>query len=1011
MGALWSGSSFPKDFHKKAISLYPQLLAFDCANLHSNKADGSVYKVNLYNAIPDRMQVNYGQRPMEKLDLFPIMFKLLGKFQNEQSFVQEVNALEAKVKRNFDNLFDRITKLEDSEISLRSEFRVELKRAVSMANLINHFMSDNFIQKNTVILKMSDFSKYLKHLVKYFKGPIMQSLEYLKGATTKSFRKNFDPLISPLITLSAFESMLCFTLFSGATNSYMNKMLWSNRSAEAFEPLRLLKSMLSKNRIMFTGSSWDDEMMLIRSSNQLLASIVEKYKIKEGASTFECHRLFIKVHNASTIQEKVDILWESYFNVLWKSAPEDFYQRQYSMEDLKMSHVRVSRNVIFPRDKLLTSTKAVDMIFNVEKLKYPAWRLPFLVVFNELTSKNQVLRKELIAGLIEFADRNIEYVHNCLATDRYFPNSTFRAYFKIQKPVEPSNPQNSETKIESDSPNLPTLEEHIKLREKRKERQTTCDSPSIMDPENIIESDYLVYVEKKRFAYRPTYNKVTGMFRFKKAELPKKRNRVEYTTQEKIDLFRGWNKLSKYEDVYSRIINCDSLCLGSGRSSGKPRTNKDLNDAMKRMILAEKVYTDDLGRRFILDEDIGMEDCIEDFEYNDPKKGKYEPHSTIRSCSRNPNSAKEKTFPEQSNESHFKSSFESPEEESNFVHLSASSTSINEDPGKSFKPSNERHAEFDTLTPLTVEKARAEYYKARRASQDKNHKIIEKPSSNEVEDQEELYSQRYNPERPSFIKEIKSDDDENSNDFESSCFVKNDYVESSQVEQRNVTRDVETKEVAQKYKVKSLAGLPAAKADEDSNQAIAFKKALSQTPKIKPKRLSIPKLSDNNPEKSVQIDNAVKLLKPAHKAPPTKEMDCDEFFGPINESKPLNIDCNINVGKIENSATNIEAKKGKQNNMSTDDPLFVKLKSIISNHYPGNEKTIINLLYKLPSRSTIMSDEADKKLTWSYLYYNSLSSSLRSKGISVWKKLYMQLIEEDMIELTGKTVTRLFENE
>jgi len=863
LGALWKGSSFPKDFHKGSIALYPQLLAYDCANLHSNISDGCVYKINLYNAIPDRMQVNFSQRPIPKLDLVCEIFKCLGKFKSESSFIQDINVIETNVGRSVNNLMERIKLLEDSEVSLRAEFRVELKRIVSMAHLINHFMSDEFIQSNTVILKMADFSRYLNYQVRYLTTPIHQSLGFLKGTTTTQFRKQFDPLISPLITLSAFESLLTFTLFGGTTHSYLNKMLWSNKAAESFEPLRLLTSLKEKNRLTFSGTSWDEEMMLIRASNLLLASMIEKYSIKEGLKTFECHRLLIKVQGAKGIQEKADILWGSYFNVLWKSAHDDFFKRSFSTDDLKLSHVKNSQYIIFPKDKLLTPTKAVEMIFNVEKLKYPAWKLPFLVVYNELINKNSLFQKELVSALTEFAERNIEYVHNCLATDRYFPNPTFRSYFKVKKS------EHTIDQHELKSPKIKSTASEIQKRSEDKKQP------------NIIESPYLLYVENKRL---PTINMATSHIRLHNSDLPNKRNRVEYTVQEKIDLFRGWNKLCHYEDVYSRIVKCDALCLGSGSSSGKPRSNKDLNDVMKRLIAAQKVFTDEMGRRYLNDGEINLNDCIQDFNYIDPKFGKVAPKSTKRASSRSPviqNVRKQEDF----DEIKFTSSFEMFEDETPISAtgfpspISDRETKVH--PGKRSKAHYRPERDLDSFSLLSVEKARADHIQARRSSEDRITTIKLDPQINEIVDQTGLYQERYNPELPSFIEEIKSDD-EVDNSVDTKCvnftaFIKNEdlYLDNSNERQVAIP--------GPKLQIKSLAGLIAAKAKEKTSNDKIAKKQLQIARVLKMKSSKSAEMSMEFPEEV--IDSTMTTLNNPKDAVdmicPTTFNDCDELFGPL----------------------------------------------------------------------------------------------------------------------------------
>ena len=128
---------------------------------------------------------------------------------------------------------------------------------------------------------MISVANSLKFYVLMLAKPIEQCLNCLIG--NFSIEKNQNFIVDNILpAISAFESLLTYTLFSGLTYSFIQKIVWSKGSkvSDDLKPLILKQSMEAFNRLNFTGHYWKQGQKLINASNSLLKDLVQSQKIR-----------------------------------------------------------------------------------------------------------------------------------------------------------------------------------------------------------------------------------------------------------------------------------------------------------------------------------------------------------------------------------------------------------------------------------------------------------------------------------------------------------------------------------------------------------------------------------------------------------------------------------------------------------------------------------------------------------------------------------------------------------
>ena len=648
MGAFWKGSSFGSSLHRK-LSHYSQLFAHDLSNVHSNTTDGNIKKVNIYNGLVDLLQRNLSSKIIENLDLVEGISKAFEKLPNEKHFIKQIDLITSKFKSKIEELNNNIDGLSDTEVALRAEFRVDIRNVTSIIPLIEHMFSDHFVLMNCIILKMETIQKLTKFWVNFVSIPILYSLRHVKAITMPGFKTNAVPIQSTLPTLSAFESLLCFTLFAGTTHAVLSKLLWTNTVEPGLDKFYLKSSIKKLNRINFTGPSWNSSMGMICSTSDLLDILTKSYNLKEGAITFEALRIVQLLKSESNYHIIAKILWNNYHDVLWRKGPEDFTERTGTSDDFKITRLKprlrgplrpgmdmsAYSNLVLDEDGK-TPSEAVKMIFNPSLIKdeKSVWKLPYLLAYNELT-QDQKRKKQIDVSLEEYAAEHIEYIHNASKTDRFFTHGVHHSYIRVRiKAKAKSDIAEIDESLFMDINSVIEQPTEKDIEEKQKEFTFYKDSVKITlkpsDGERSREffpNYYDIHVDDAPFIAHPAkkskhVHKLTTdgrNMRYEKIDKPvnserrimraahgddvNQDSRVSWSELEKIHACVGHNIFKEKKQMkYVLTLACEELCFRDGHESGgKIRTNDDLRYFFKRNRQNGNIIEDSEGNLYLRD--------------------------------------------------------------------------------------------------------------------------------------------------------------------------------------------------------------------------------------------------------------------------------------------------------------------------------------------------------------------------------------------------------------------------
>ena len=401
------------------FSLYPQLFTYECANIHSNKAYGYIQKINFYNRIVDKLQINQSQRPIETQRICDKIYKALANISDNKKLYTSLVNVRKFVKENIKNILENISNLSHDTIPIRAEFRLALNRVTSMVPLIDNHLSDEFLNDHCIVLNLEDVVDILKHWIILLYTPIMDCLSHFNGELRFNYSSN--TLLKKYIpTISAFESLIEATLFGGNLYSFLDKTIWSDR-ASGVESLKLKQSIIKYNRLNFAGACWNRDLKLIQGSTELLEFFLAKYKIKTE-SYRESYQLLHQIGQDPCLKARAKLLWNSYFQHIWSKFPNDIKFPDNNIIDYSINKIKPSRKVFIQNDSISFSD-AFNRIFDLSKLDNKtgpnSWNVPFLVCYKKVISEGAI-KDDLDTEMLDFAIDNIEYIHEAGARYRFF---------------------------------------------------------------------------------------------------------------------------------------------------------------------------------------------------------------------------------------------------------------------------------------------------------------------------------------------------------------------------------------------------------------------------------------------------------------------------------------------------------------------------------------------------------------------------------------------------------------
>ena len=630
------------NFHPRQRVLYSQLFAYALANIHSNARDGNILKVNCYNGVIDNLQINVSQSPLELLNLVKQILKLVDRFPSHDVFSRKLEQIHNGARAKIETLLRNCGNMGADPSPVRAEFRFPLEKCVSMAGLVDFFFTEEFVQEHAVVLHMADVKKLIKFYVDLLYHPILNGFTQLRAAYSGDINVQ-NPLRAFLPSISAFESLLTASLFSGNTWSFLPNFLYG-RATENRPSLELLKAVKNLNRLDFTGTLWlADEEMIVGGAD-LLDELARRYNYRNMDRLTEVFNLILKVRSSTTLEEIAKLLWKSYFDFLYGSFPDDFVPGVTEAEYGRLSTLNQGPTVIVAQQRrnILNFPAATQLVFRIERLNdsermnYMVWVLPHLIAYRDICYFVQ--KPELDYVLARTAERmGIEFVHGHGDLSHIFTRSNEHRYCKVVRTeplrLEPMIPEEEVDEYVSGESEIPAG--HDVMHEPETERPIR----EISTPGNLAQTLISPVQEGRPISQPPHMNQPASPTVQQERTVPSivetdpvrrailrrfyggdnvpimqdwqtpleegvinaagrvVQNKKDFEPEEIQCFCIGYNTFFGLNHLFARISRCSHLGFNDARVFGKVRSNVDLKD-LERTLCNSGLLVYDRGTGF-----------------------------------------------------------------------------------------------------------------------------------------------------------------------------------------------------------------------------------------------------------------------------------------------------------------------------------------------------------------------------------------------------------------------------
>lgn len=400
--------------------LYPNLFAYDIADLHTFESNDKLVKTNCYSTYFDLISGKQNK---------PVVYRnfalMLASYVTEMKVLKNLFTNMRKIKSQMDVFFDTLKEQVDSGEwetgSVRAEFRLRLCDAGSMMPLIDHIFSLENIKLWTCIFRSSTITRLAKYYIYSFQVPMIDN--YMKVIRQyESRRVRNVEIMEHIATISILESLLTATLFSGMTYSFSSELVW-NRSREGCSSLELMNFVKSHNRPVFRESFFTDGVFKIVADYSVLERAFKKIT-RNSVFQFPPIELMLQFNDADSSADKADVLWKIYFSELNPNAFRVGNNQRWKLESL-------NRNVITEMSEVqLTFIGAVKAIFHFLNFsKFGSWKNKiYMSLASDWVTEQQKVKNGLsladIERLLMASVRKLEIQHiHYVGTQNYNGNS------------------------------------------------------------------------------------------------------------------------------------------------------------------------------------------------------------------------------------------------------------------------------------------------------------------------------------------------------------------------------------------------------------------------------------------------------------------------------------------------------------------------------------------------------------------------------------------------------------
>lgn len=327
------------------------------------------------------------------------------------SITVEIGRLILSTNNERQRLMDVLNAARSREAAVRGEVRIDFEHIASYGTILYEQFGNSNLSDKLVVISTDTIVDLITCYTMMLFDPIIFNLGRIHSDLRLRETGSFNSIVT---TITTFESLLHYTLFSGTTHSYVRKLIWATGPTAHSESLKLMNSIKLLNHPVFSGALWDTgNLRIVNGDNEILEDMMFRLAGRRKLSIEAIKLMLAVLSDRISPLELAIMLWTSYFNEIPSADFADSYSPRWRLNSLNPQGVRYTANPISIRE-------AATKIFNKSNLSSLAWRKPYLRAFKYWDEKDSSVNAfELIvkAGTQILC---VEIVRYHCGTERFF---------------------------------------------------------------------------------------------------------------------------------------------------------------------------------------------------------------------------------------------------------------------------------------------------------------------------------------------------------------------------------------------------------------------------------------------------------------------------------------------------------------------------------------------------------------------------------------------------------------
>jgi len=393
--------------------------------------------------------------PNRPFNLLQITQKLLNNFSamSPENLIPQLKKLTDSLRYECDRVERVFEELSSKMGHCRAEFRLNFNDLASIGNLLVAIFEPKMIMDLVMPVTSSSLSKLGSFYTKILSEPIFCGLLSIRDQIINSKLVDIPRI---LMSISLFESLLTYTVFSGKSNCYIREIIWAKKTTLNPFSLELMTSILKYNRIVFDRSFINLNNLTITCRNEAVFEAMMRRLGNCDKNSLTALNLCFMIRNPMIDPtQKALALWQSYFNIF---PTNDF--REDSNERWKKESL--ADNAEF-KSRSITSDEAVDKVFDLSMADVEAWKKPHLKAYQMWnTEKPEETPRIFLKKVIDEKIIEIQFIrYHCRSLSTFFSHG--RVYQAIDaSPLIQAHKRSfelinaAEAFAEAESPNDPS---------------------------------------------------------------------------------------------------------------------------------------------------------------------------------------------------------------------------------------------------------------------------------------------------------------------------------------------------------------------------------------------------------------------------------------------------------------------------------------------------------------------------------------------------------------------------